>query len=74
MKKRNASTAGAALVMIAAVMFLCAGCGNHEAVMEERQTRAQGTDIRYLLFQGVPGPENTDERSTWIGACIRQRH
>ena len=46
MKKRNASTAGAALVMTAAVVFLCAGCGNHEAVMEERQTRAQPCMIR----------------------------
>lgn len=28
----------------------------------------QGTDIRYLLFQGVPGQENTDARS---GAAIQ---
>lgn len=40
MKKRNGSTAGIVLVMIAAVMFLCAGCGNHEAAAEEKQTRA----------------------------------
>ena len=27
-----------------------------------------GTDIRYLLFQGMPGQENTDARSCWSRA------
>lgn len=33
------------------------------ALAEYFWEKKQGTDIRYLLFQGVPGLENTDERS-----------
>ncbi|MDO4315082.1 MAG: substrate-binding domain-containing protein [Oscillospiraceae bacterium] len=34
-----------------------------KALAEYFWERKQGADIRYLLFQGVPGLENTDERS-----------
>lgn len=34
-----------------------------EALADYFWEKAQGTEIRYLLFQGVPGLENTNERS-----------
>lgn len=40
MKKRNASTAAVALILAAAVMFLCAGCKDHTAEAEDGGARA----------------------------------